>query len=126
MGSLAVLWVACAVICAAIAHYKNRSGLVWLLIGFLTGIGGVIVIACIPAVPSDSQGVLTVAPFDAISPTPLPPKKVLTAAPFDAERPVRPRQPSGFRRPARSYATALEQKAWREGADPHRALEDWL
>lgn len=41
-----------AILCASIAGFKGRSVVGWLFIGLLSGLLGVIVIACIPALPT--------------------------------------------------------------------------
>jgi hypothetical protein len=48
MGILLLGWLFFAIVTAAIASGKGRSGFGWLLIGLLLGIFGVILIACMP------------------------------------------------------------------------------
>lgn len=115
MELLIVCTILGAIVCPWIAAHKNRSVGGWFVIGLLFGLLGVLVIACIPALlgpgshESPSREQRQPAPAGA-----------LTEAPYDAEL-VRQRQPAPsnsypYRRDLdrRSYATALEQKAWRE------------
>jgi hypothetical protein len=45
------IWIVCAVVTAIIASSKGRSGLGWFLIGAVLGIFGIVLIACLPALP---------------------------------------------------------------------------
>ena len=50
-----LLWVAFGVACAVIALGRGRNGFAWLLIGFITGIFGLVVLLALPAIkPKDS------------------------------------------------------------------------
>ena len=52
LAAFAVLWLACGITCAYIAHAKNRDALTWLLIG---GLGGVLALVAIAAVPQQEE-----------------------------------------------------------------------
>ena len=54
MTMLAFWSIVGAVLCAAIAGFKGRSVVGWLFIGLLSGLLGVIVIACIPSLPANT------------------------------------------------------------------------
>ncbi|PZU23807.1 MAG: hypothetical protein DI589_05930 [Shinella sp.] len=52
MGALmgfVLLWLICGIVTAIIAANKGRSGIGWLIIGFILGIFGIILIACMPS-----------------------------------------------------------------------------
>ncbi len=51
---LLVIWIICGAVTAIIAASKGRSGAGWLMIGLLLGIFGVILVACMPAVPKEA------------------------------------------------------------------------
>lgn len=44
-----VIWLICAVAAAAIASSKGRSGFGWFILGCISGIFAVIVVACLPS-----------------------------------------------------------------------------
>lgn len=44
---VALIWLASAAICGWLANMKNRNVGLWVIVGLLTGIFGVIVIACL-------------------------------------------------------------------------------
>jgi hypothetical protein len=54
MEVLLLIWIVCAIAAGAIASGKNRSVAGWGLIGFFFGPLGLLIIACLPAVPSEA------------------------------------------------------------------------
>lgn len=53
---LVLLWLVFATICAVMAGKKGYSPAVWLILGFLFGIFGVIVVASLPDKTSRKEG----------------------------------------------------------------------
>ena len=51
-----IIWLLFGIACAMIANSKGRSVVLWLFIGILSGIIGLIIIACMPKVESQSSG----------------------------------------------------------------------
>lgn len=44
-----IFWIICAIVTAVIANAKGRNSGSWLIIGFVLGIFGIILIACMPS-----------------------------------------------------------------------------
>lgn len=47
---IALIWIASAALCGWIANKKNRNVGLWVVVGLLTGVIGIIIIACMSAV----------------------------------------------------------------------------
>ena len=52
---IVIVWIACAFGCAAIAKSKNRSTLVWFLLGLILGIIALLIIGFIKAKTVDGD-----------------------------------------------------------------------
>ena len=44
-----ILWVACAALCGWIANKKARNVGLWVIVGLLTGLIGVVIVAVLPS-----------------------------------------------------------------------------
>jgi hypothetical protein len=47
---LIFLWAFFAVVCAIIANNKNRSGVIWAILGLIGGVFAIIIVALLPKV----------------------------------------------------------------------------